>query len=175
MRNIDAVSRIFYTNWFCGVVGYHFCLTHRRSWVRASAESSLLLFSNLFLLDATNFGALESADSLESDFWPGASKCVQISTKFRSTDIFNSICTFPSNYSQKAHIYESSGIPAALLMRIPQFWRQTRAQNIRWKKWWTDFSRDYKIQIVRFSRIGIVKHQVLHTYLYKTMQLDCRS
>jgi hypothetical protein len=29
-----------YISWFCGVVGYHFCLTHRRSPVRARAESS---------------------------------------------------------------------------------------------------------------------------------------
>jgi hypothetical protein len=24
-------DRVFFINWFCGVVGYHFCLTHRRS------------------------------------------------------------------------------------------------------------------------------------------------
>jgi hypothetical protein len=28
---INVTSKIFVINWFCGVVGYHFCLTHRRS------------------------------------------------------------------------------------------------------------------------------------------------
>jgi len=32
------------SSWFCGVVGYHFCLTHRRSPVRARAESLFLPF-----------------------------------------------------------------------------------------------------------------------------------
>lgn len=30
---------IIRNNWLCGVVGYHFCLTHRRSPVRARAKS----------------------------------------------------------------------------------------------------------------------------------------
>ena len=38
----------FVINWFCGVVGYHFCLTHRRSPVRTRAESLLLLFVHSF-------------------------------------------------------------------------------------------------------------------------------
>jgi hypothetical protein len=35
---------------FCGVVGYHFCLTHRRSPVRTRAESLLLLFASMFFV-----------------------------------------------------------------------------------------------------------------------------
>jgi hypothetical protein len=30
-RIISVMSGVYVINWFCGVVGYHFCLTHRRS------------------------------------------------------------------------------------------------------------------------------------------------
>jgi hypothetical protein len=43
-KHILVSNSVVHINWFCGVVGYHFCLTHRRSWVRASAESLFLSF-----------------------------------------------------------------------------------------------------------------------------------
>ena len=45
-----------FNNWFCGVVGYHFCLTHRRSPVRARAESLLLLSSASFFGSRNDLG-----------------------------------------------------------------------------------------------------------------------
>ncbi|KAG9606408.1 hypothetical protein KCU86_g83, partial [Aureobasidium melanogenum] len=48
----------FPSSWFCGVVGYHFCLTHRRSPVRTRAESSLLLSWLLFCMSGKRVGRI---------------------------------------------------------------------------------------------------------------------
>ena len=47
-EDINDINVFFFINWFCGVVGYHFCLTHRRSPVRTRAESSFCQCCGMF-------------------------------------------------------------------------------------------------------------------------------
>ena len=48
-----------YINWFRGVVGYHFCLTHRRSPVRARAKSIFCSFFSSGVCRRLNCGPFE--------------------------------------------------------------------------------------------------------------------